>query len=171
MRIQFSEIPDNGLRLKVNDEAWFPDQEVARAGPVAAAVFLERKGAARVLLEGEIEAAIVLDCARCLEPFTKRLAGGFKVDLEYIEPGLPLPEEHSCSASEMDTMYLAEPVVDIYEVLSQQVLLSLPVKAVCSETCRGLCPRCGTNLNKKPCSCPTDTSSSPFSKLASLKKK
>jgi len=170
LKIQFSEIPAGGLRLEIKDESWFPDHEVARVGPVVAIVFLEKKGAARVLLEGEIETMISLNCDRCLEPFSKQLGGEFSVDLEYIEPGLPLPVEHGCSVSEMDTVFLSKPLVDIYDVLRQQIFFALAVKEICSENCRGLCPRCGVNLNKGECRCPRDSKSSPFDILASLKK-
>jgi uncharacterized protein len=89
----------------------------------------------------------------------------FNIDLEYA-PGSKLePAEHEISASEMDMIYLQEPVVDIFEILSQQVFLLNPEKHLCSESCRGLCSRCGTNLNQKTCDCKQVSPSSPFSVL------
>ena len=78
--------------------------------------------------------------------------------------------EHGCSKAEMDTVYLKEPAVDLFQVLAQQVFLMLSAKKVCSEGCRGLCPQCGMNLNVNECDCGKGTGASPFSVLANLKK-
>jgi uncharacterized protein len=37
--------------------------------------------------------------------------------------------------------------------LQEQVLLALPLKIVCRDDCKGLCPQCGKNLNEGPCAC------------------
>ena len=39
------------------------------------------------------------------------------------------------------------------DVLQEQVLLALPLKAICRDDCKGLCPHCGKNLNVQPCAC------------------
>jgi uncharacterized protein len=39
------------------------------------------------------------------------------------------------------------------DVLREQVLLAVPLKAICREDCKGLCPQCGKNLNLETCSC------------------
>lgn len=170
MKIGFGEISDQGLRLEINDPSWFPDQEINRQGPVRAWVFMERKGVDRVLLSGEIETGAALDCDRCLETFQVELAGRFRVDLECVAE-VEQPVEHRCSMTDMDTVFLDEPAVDIFEILVQQVFLMLPAKTVCHENCRGLCPHCGINLNAHACDCSTGTGSSPFTVLAGLKKK
>ena len=165
MKVRFGEIPAEGLRFEIKDESWFPDHEVQRTGPVKATVVLKRNGVDRVLLEGRIQTTIEYVCDRCLENYTLVIDESFTLNLEYA-PGSKLePAEHEISVSEMDMIYLKEPVVDIYEMLSQQVFLLNPGKHLCSESCRGLCPGCGTNLNLETCSCKKDLTSSPFSIL------
>lgn len=170
MKIQFAEIPDYGLTLEVNDQAWFPDQDITRAGPVRARVYLQKKGSDRVLLTGELTIPLVMECDRCLQEFKRKITHSFQVDLEVAENDALKPEEHGCSAAEMDMLYLHEPEIDIFQVLAQQVFLLMPEKKICSEECRGLCPQCGINRNMETCSCQPDEKFSPFAVLASLKR-
>lgn len=170
MKIRFGEIPKTGLQYEINDHSWFPGLELDRAAPVTAHVFVRRKGGERVFLEGEIKATLALDCDRCAEPYSVPLAGAFTVDLElFPDPGT-MPEEHQCSDTEMDAIFLEEPAFDLFDVLAEQVLLLVPVKRICGEDCRGLCPQCGANLNQGPCTCEQDQEASPFSMLGNLKK-
>ncbi len=168
MKIRFSEIPDDGLRLEINDESWFPDHELQRSGPVKSWLFMKRESEDRVLLEGEIKTIIAYDCDRCLQRYQMELGGKFKLDLEYVAGKMEETAEHECSPSEMDMIYLDEPVIDIFQILSQQILLQVPEKRVCSEDCKGFCPSCSTNLNTDSCDCKKDLKSSPFDVLKDL---
>ena len=76
-----------------------------------------------------------------------------------------------CSGDDLDTILLREPVVDFWDILRQQLYLSLPEKLICSTDCKGLCPECGVDLNSGSCSCVREEKESPFSVLAKLKKK
>ena len=165
MKVRFGEIPEEGLRLEVQEESWFPDRELQRTGPVSAVILLKRNGTDRVLLEGGIKTTIAFGCDRCLENFTMQLDDSFKLDLEYAPGSNLAPAEHEISPTEMDMIYLQEPVVDIFEILSQQVFLMIPEKHLCRESCKGLCPRCGTNLNLETCDCKPELRSSPFAVL------
>lgn len=162
MKIAFREIPATGLRLEINDVAWFPDEDVRREGPARARIFLRSKGEERVLLTGEMQAAVILTCDRCLEDFRLELAEEFSIDVELLAEADREPVEHHCTEEEMDTMYVAEPQIDVYEVLAQQLFLLMPAKKLCAEGCRGLCPQCGTNLNARDCGCRQEVKSSPF---------
>ncbi|MCF6289884.1 MAG: DUF177 domain-containing protein [Desulfobacterales bacterium] len=170
MKIRFGEIPKTGLQYEINDHSWFPGPELDRTAPVRAHVFVRRKGNERVFLEGEIKAFLALDCDRCMASYSVPLAGAFTVDLElFPDPG-GLPEEHQCGKTEMDTIFLEEPVFDLLDVLAEQVLLLVPAKRVCGKGCRGLCAQCGANLNQGPCTCGQDQGASPFNVLGKLKK-
>ncbi|MBW2217822.1 MAG: DUF177 domain-containing protein [Deltaproteobacteria bacterium] len=168
MKIRFSEIPDDGLRLEINDEAWFPDQDLQRCGPVKSRIFLKRESEERVLIEGEIQTMVSFDCDRCLKNYEMELGGEFKLDLEYVAGRREETAEHECGSAEMDMMYLDEPVVDLFQILCQQVFLLVPEKHVCTEDCRGFCPSCGVNLNSKTCDCKKELKSSPFDVLKNL---
>lgn len=170
VRVRFDEIPDDGLHLEIRDASWFPDHDFERRGVLNAVVDLQRKGR-RVLLSGRLDAEIVLDCDRCLVEILYPMVSSFSLDLELAEESDACIEaDHACSSNEMDVMVLDEPVVDLNQILCQQVYLSLPSKALCSPSCRGICPHCGANCNETECSCSGKTSSSPFASLSKLKK-
>ena len=165
MKVRFGEIPEDGLRFDIKDESWFPDHELQRTGPVHATIVLKRKGVDRVLLEGSIKTTTAFDCDRCMKNYTMGVDDSFKLDLEYVPVNIQGPAEHEVSPTEMDMVYLKEPVIDIFEILSQQVFLMIPAKHLCLESCQGLCSGCGTNLNVETCECKQELTSSPFSVL------
>ena len=165
MKVRFGEVPEEGLRYEINDESWFPDRELHRTGPVRSVIILKRNGVDRVLLEGEIQTTIAFDCDRCFENSSRELDSSFKLDLEYASSNILESGEHECSPSEMDVMYLNEPIIDIFAILSQQIFLVIPEKHLCSESCKGLCPKCGVNLNLETCDCKKELKSSPFAIL------
>ena len=49
--------------------------------------------------------------------------------------------------------YYAGEIIDLVPLITEQIILQVPMKALCGETCRGLCPRCGVNLNLASCNC------------------
>ena len=71
-------------------------------------------------------------CARCLETIESNLSQKF--DFDYlIENGLES--------------------IDLGEDIRQEIILNSPAKILCSDDCKGICPRCGVNLNKEQCQC------------------
>ena len=170
MRIRWDEIPAGGLSFSINDGSWVPGNEVVCQGPGTCTVSLEKEGG-RVKLFGTLRLPIVLACDRCLESFSYTLNEEFEVVFELLakEEEAGLASEHFCKGTELDVVYLAEPVVDVFAVLAQQVFLGLPEKRLCRDKCLGLCSGCGVNLNSCSCGCAQGTSSSPFKVLAKLK--
>lgn len=171
MQIHFDEIPQEGLRLEITDESWFPRHDISKKGPVTAEIYLEKRGE-RIFVEGTIKGTFLLECDRCLETFEFPIENAFKVDLELTDHATlrehPIAE-HSCSSNEMDVMFLDEPLVDVFYVLQQQVYLALPDKKICKPECKGICQKCGANLNEEQCACSTAPESSPFGILKKLK--
>ena len=170
MRIRWEEIPAGGLFLSIDDDSWIPGNEVVWQKPFVCTVSLRKEGG-RVLLAGTMRLSVVLECDRCLESFVYPLAEEFEVVFELLakEAEAALASEHFCKGSELDVVYLAEPVVDVFSVLAQQLYLGLPEKRLCSDKCLGLCPECGANLSRRPCDCARGAGVSPFSVLAKLK--
>lgn len=170
MRIRFDDIPPEGLDCEIKEHSWFPEGELERSGPLAAAVRLSRDGE-RVLLEGSLEVALDLVCDRCLAPWRLPVKADFRLVLELVAAETAdQADEHICRSDEMDTVALSEPLVDLDDLLRQQLYLSLPAKSLCREECRGLCPVCGADLNQGACNCRTGGGDSPFAVLGRLKK-
>lgn len=95
-----------------------------------------------VLVTGRVEATAVVECARCLEERTTPLA------LEVCELFA-----HAGHDADEDAYRLSGTDMDLRPLLVDAVCLSLPLRPLCHPECRGLCPRCGRNLNRSSCDC------------------
>lgn len=170
MQIKWDEIPSDGIFFSVDDDAWVPTSDVICQGPGVCTGSLRKEGG-RVLFIGAMRLPVVLECDRCLESFVYALAEEFEVVFELLvkEEEVGLASEYFCKGSELDVVYLAEPIVDVSSVFAQQVYLGLPEKRLCSDKCLGLCPECGANLSRCPCDCTGGVGVSPFNVLAKLK--
>lgn len=170
MQIQFAEIPEEGLAVKVDDVSWFPEREVARSGDLRVEVFLERHGA-RILVRGSIDVNLQQVCDRCLEEFIRPLHIDFSLILEQATGVEGVEADgHGGDHSETDLVLVDQPVVDLSDLLYQQLLLALPVKVLCRPDCLGLCENCGANLNREGCRCSEKPEASAFSALGRLLK-
>ena len=105
-----------------------------------------------IRLAGQLSADLESDCARCLEPVATSVKRSF--DLLYRPLGADAGrEELSVTSAEAEIGYYQGDGLLLEDVLREQVLLAVPVKVICREDCKGLCPQCGTNLNQGRCSC------------------
>ena len=110
----------------------------------------------RFRLVGTVKTELELDCSRCLEPF--KLPVDREFDLRYLPAGVAEPDADEDDEAEVEdddvavTFYRDEQI-DLNELLRDQVYLALPMKPLCTDACRGLCPQCGTNLNTGECDC------------------
>ena len=107
---------------------------------------------ADIRVAGDLATRVEVACARCLEPVARDLARNF--DLLYRPQGADAgKEELSVTAAEAEVSYYQGEGLLLEDVLREQVLLALPLKAICREDCKGLCPHCGKNLNQEQCNC------------------
>lgn len=93
-------------------------------------------------VRGLIEEELQLVCSRCLEPFSYT---------QKIEIYHRLQEEEDL---EVDAFQIVNEIFKPYEMVREMIDLNLPMKPLCSDTCKGLCIHCGANLNKEGCDCP-----------------
>jgi len=98
-----------------------------------------------IAIGGIISARLTMQCGRCLEFYENPLEVSFN---EVYTRTLN-------EAAEEEVLYTGD-FIDIEPEVVKTVLLSLPMRAVCREDCRGLCVTCGCNLNHSQCQCPTD---------------
>lgn len=100
-----------------------------------------------VLVQGKIKVSITLECNRCLENYRD------KIEIEFAERFV----KETQLFSEQDDCYLYnDNIIEFDDFVNQNIILSLPVKRICSDNCKGLCPLCGTNLNNLVCECVTN---------------
>jgi uncharacterized protein len=100
----------------------------------------------RAIVQGTLQVSALVTCDRCLEEF----AAEYPADLEVVVVRARSAE------GELDAWVIHQRTgeVDLEEPLREAALLALPQKMLCGESCRGLCPTCGTNLNRESCNCP-----------------
>ena len=111
-----------------------------------------------------------MPCARCLDPVAQRLEEDF--DLLFRPAGVDTDgSEHAISTSDTEIGYYEGGRLAVEDVLREQVLLSLPAKALCQQECKGLCPRCGRNRNNEICDCDTSQVDARWTALADLRSK
>ena len=97
-----------------------------------------------ILVTGTVAGGAVLQCARCL----KQLPSGYDVEvceLFYGNGHAPAPDEDAYSVKGVE--------IDLEPMLRDAVALALPLNPLCDEDCKGLCPRCGRDLNLNSCDC------------------
>jgi uncharacterized protein len=123
-----------------------------------------------IRLTGSFSGQVEIQCARCLETVARDLAGEF--DLLYRPLGaVQRDDEVSISQAETEVGFYKGDGLALEDVLREQLLLAVPVKAVCREDCRGLCPQCGQDLNRGKCACEQAPSDPRWNALRDLRGK
>ena len=109
-----------------------------------------------VIVSGVIICHISGNCDRCLS----------RVDTQ-----IELPFEQTFykdEADDEDRYIYSNSLLDATQAVCDEIVLSLPMSLLCKEDCKGLCPKCGCDLNERQCGCDT-TRENPFSILKNLK--
>lgn len=94
-----------------------------------------------IFVRGELESAIIGECARCLE--ATHVPVSFEIEELFAYP--PTPEE-PYSIEETG-------ILDLAPLLREEAILAVPMVILCRPDCAGLCPICGKNWNEGPCDC------------------
>jgi len=116
----------------------------------------EHQGSREVIQDirvvGDMSTRVEVACARCLDPVTRDVARNF--DLLYRPLGADAGRsEISVTQAEAEIGYYTGEGVLLEDILREQLLLEVPIKVVCREDCKGLCPHCGQNRNQGSCDC------------------
>ncbi len=121
---------------------------------IECAVVLRKLGS-KISLQGEISFSLVLRCSRCFENFS--LEKKETLSTYYIARETSFnTEKEDLSQIDILTEYYDNETIDLSQLLYDTVNLSIPIKPLCKDDCRGLCPICGSDLNTKSCSCKRD---------------
>ncbi len=117
---------------------------------------LVNKGDGTYVLEGEVKAVLSLNCDLCLKSFT--------TDITFT------CNEVFCNEinSEKEFWDFSDKTIDLKPAVVADILLNMPMRAVCSDDCKGLCPKCGHNLNEGECGCDREYRNPQFEKLMTL---
>jgi len=154
MKILVADIPDEGLAVDL-EERLSPDHRPVTS-PVKANLQLQKTGS-EVIISGELHTEMMLECSRCLREFMRET--DIPVNVVYH----PLKEVEgnrhalALNTDEMDMDFYRDDEIDLQELLTEQIALEAQMKPLCNESCKGLCPHCGADLNTGSCSCSKDS--------------
>lgn len=128
------------------------DEDYRVATPVDLSMDVERAGGDAYRATGRAVTRLELQCGRCLDSFEVPVDANF--ELRYIPAVHNTGEgEREIAEDDLTTAFYREGSLDVIEMLREQFQLALPMKPLCAEACRGLCPECGANLNRTDCGC------------------
>ena len=155
MQIALNDVlKDDGKILRV-DADFGPDTfemklgkyPITRKTPVS--LVLTNKGKRNLLIQGRMDLTILIPCGRCLEevPVEFELDFEKKIDMNITE------EERREALDEC--AYIHGYDLDVDELVYSEILVNWPLRVLCKEDCKGICSRCGANLNQGSCDCDT----------------
>lgn len=120
----------------------------------------------QVVLETKLNFKVKFECDRCSEDFNSTLSANYK--MVYLFGNNPDEKEES-----LNVVYLPLDASEIKldEDIHDYAMLAIPMKKLCKEDCKGLCPHCHKNLNEEACSCDNQEMDSRWMPLKDLKNK
>lgn len=123
------------------------------------------------ILSMDMKGDIKIECSRCLEPFN--------MDIKNISNVMITTKRPTSQNQELTQEDLMVEYIDDYEKFNltdfvrEEILIQTPMKPLCDDNCKGICPICGGNKNEKQCNCEREVEReiSPFAKLKELLEK
>ncbi len=110
------------------------------------------KSGEHVWIQGPVEVTLSLTCDRCLEGYSYTVQADLDIELVPKEKAPDAPEVE-LRKEDLDQYYYEGEEIDLDPYVFEEVMLNIPIKALCSESCKGMCPVCGKNLNLGECRC------------------
>ncbi len=154
MFIAVQELQDQRVKF---DESFPPGHVDYLTEGIRQVAPLEVHGAASLLageieIRGQVSTTMEMPCARCLDPVLQPVDRDFDLIYRSIKT-MTRGDEFEVPRGEEELGFYRGDGLLLEDVAKEQVLLSLPMKSVCHNDCRGLCPQCGCSLNHSSCSC------------------
>ena len=153
-------------------EAFAADREDFRVTAPVSLEFDIFKDKAQYRLVGRTRTTLELPCSRCLEPITVAVDTPFDLRYQAHTPGAAgahgKGDEREIEEDDFGTAFYDNDQIDLGQLMREQFYLAVPMKPLCNDACRGLCPVCGTNLNRSTCECKRDWDDPRFAVLKTL---
>jgi uncharacterized protein len=110
------------------------------------------KAGEQVTVRGVVRTAARLECVRCLKTFDQAVETDLVVYADRAGTSRHIVEEDDLERDDYMKFHDGR-MLDVGEEVREALLLEIPMAPHCREDCRGLCPRCGADLNEGPCGC------------------
>jgi uncharacterized protein len=170
MKIEFkrgSEDWSETIELEENPEALELCAEGASFEEPVKVDLLVSKSGNQLICRGKVKTSVKLECSRCLLVYEEPIISNLDFVVDFGENPMPVYRD----ASDEDNYFVADPSSDSFQInnlVRETIILALPLKPLCCEECKGLCPICGIDLNKSRCSCVKGKTDPRWEKLKDL---
>ena len=157
LKINVVTIPEEGLKYVLSEEgARFKEclTDTANTDLTLRKVDVDcriTKTSTTVFIKGNLSAIINSYCSRCLEDASIPIGGNFTYTL--VPAKAETREDLELTAEELEISHYSGEFIDLTSIICEQIILQIPFQTLCREECKGLCPRCGINLNTSSCNC------------------
>ena len=162
LKIKVASISEEGLEYLLSDDGSRLLEIIPDKGKIDFTLHrvdvrcFARKVGSTIPLQVKAETKVGLECGRCLEMVTYPVKMAFACSLTPTGAGIAAEDS-------------ADVGIDLAPLVLEQVVLQIPIKPLCREDCKGLCPRCGANLNETTCDCETEVVDQRFAILNKFK--
>ena len=118
-------------------------------GNTVADMKLSNIGTGTVLVEGSVTALMIIPCDRCLKDVKVSVSADFAHQVTSPDQEKGATEE----ASDEEQNFVSGYELDTDALISNEILIHMPVKVLCKDDCKGICSVCGHDLNEGECGC------------------
>ena len=170
MRIEIENLEKAGGNFSKEyrtDELTFDEPDLRLVEPVRVSGRIRRKNE-EVVLRGKLATRVAVTCARCLKSLE------FPVEVEFTERFTPAvawknEEQHELAPEDLDLAVFDGQGLELDDLVKEEIVLAMPGHTLCKESCKGLCPSCGIDLNESSCGCAAKQIDSRWEKLKDLR--
>jgi uncharacterized protein len=171
MRIFIEDIPEEGLHLESEVLAAdihmdLPGYELTEPVTVMGDAL---KAGEDITVHARLSGKVNCECSRCLKSFIMSI----NLDLDVVyAPEVERPkDETEIIAPDLNFAFYKDDTIELIPEIRDLLLTDMPINPICRESCKGLCPMCGADLNEDQCSCGQEVGASPFEKLREIRSK
>jgi uncharacterized protein len=167
MKLEIRQITGDGADMHFSETA--EEMEITNGGvkfpnPIEVDLSAMLSGD-EIICQGEIYTTVEVECSRCLDIFDMAI----KSDMHFVIQLLDATTETDTDGDEdYEVIPKTQNILDISQRVRDAILLSIPLKPLCDEACKGLCPSCGANLNDGDCGCRLDRTDERWDALKNL---
>jgi uncharacterized protein len=159
MKIPVDDIPQSPKEIKfsetigeLNDAYTKGSADDFRFPPFLDVDLVYYRSGRQIFFQGSFGGTIEGRCSRCLEDFTFALYKNFDFALR-PDPAKPDRKITELNREDLGLSTYSTEEINLTPLIREQVMLALPTRPLCEESCRGLCGGCGVNLNHEACLC------------------
>lgn len=170
MKIRISNIPEEGVHFEfARKGSWLEELLPAdkRTDFKLREVRVDCRAAKireTIRLDMAMDAVFELECCRCLDPVVLSCRSEVKYTLAPLKERMEKEDPESLE-EDLNFSYYKGDEIEFDPIVVEQILMQIPLKPLCREDCKGLCPSCGINLNTDACKCGGETGHPGFAAL------